>query len=170
LARQIPWLRIAAEGVAIIVSILLAFGIQAWWDGRSIGVQVRQDLQNISQETLLNRARVVRAIDVRTRLAAGTSLLAQAIESNVGAPVISLPDTLVWLGTAGPNTPDLPFGAVEALIASGRLAFVEDPELRVRLGRIRNTADDAQEGSGRLMRLYDEYYLPLMWNTPTSLR
>ena len=32
--RSIPWPRILAEGVAIVVSILLAFGIQAWWEGR----------------------------------------------------------------------------------------------------------------------------------------
>ena len=32
--RSIPWPRILAEGGAIVVSILLAFGIQAWWEGR----------------------------------------------------------------------------------------------------------------------------------------
>ncbi len=31
---DIAWPRILAEGTAIVVSILLAFGIQAWWDGR----------------------------------------------------------------------------------------------------------------------------------------
>jgi hypothetical protein len=31
--RSIPWPRILAEGGAIVVSILLAFGIQAWWEG-----------------------------------------------------------------------------------------------------------------------------------------
>jgi len=33
MTRSIPWPRILAEGVAIVVSILLAFGIQAWWQG-----------------------------------------------------------------------------------------------------------------------------------------
>ena len=32
--RQIPWPRIAAESAAIIASILLAFWIDAWWEGR----------------------------------------------------------------------------------------------------------------------------------------
>ena len=30
---QIPWLRVFVEGVVIVGSILLAFGIDAWWDG-----------------------------------------------------------------------------------------------------------------------------------------
>ena len=34
MARQVPWPRIFAEGLAIVVSILLAFGIQAWWEER----------------------------------------------------------------------------------------------------------------------------------------
>ncbi len=29
---RVPWLRVFAEGVVIVVSILLAFGIEAWWD------------------------------------------------------------------------------------------------------------------------------------------
>jgi len=32
--QSIQWGRLSAEGVAIVVSILLAFGIQAWWDER----------------------------------------------------------------------------------------------------------------------------------------
>lgn len=33
--REIAWDRIAAEGVAIVISILLAFSIQAWWEDRN---------------------------------------------------------------------------------------------------------------------------------------
>ena len=32
---QIPWLRIFVDGVVIVGSILLAFGIDAAWEGRS---------------------------------------------------------------------------------------------------------------------------------------
>ena len=34
LSKQIPWLRVFVEGVVIVGSILLAFGLQAWWDGQ----------------------------------------------------------------------------------------------------------------------------------------
>jgi len=33
-ARRIPWLRVFVESFVIVVSILLAFGIDAWWDVR----------------------------------------------------------------------------------------------------------------------------------------
>ncbi len=35
MTRQIPWLRFFVEGVVIVGSILLAFGIGAWWEGLS---------------------------------------------------------------------------------------------------------------------------------------
>ena len=34
MTRHVPWLRVFVEGVVIVGSILLAFGIQAWWDER----------------------------------------------------------------------------------------------------------------------------------------
>ncbi len=33
MTKQVPWLRVFVEGVVIVGSILLAFGIEAWWDG-----------------------------------------------------------------------------------------------------------------------------------------
>ncbi len=45
---QIPWLRVAAESLVIIVSILLAFGIDAWWErhqNRQEEVQALLDLR-----------------------------------------------------------------------------------------------------------------------------
>jgi hypothetical protein len=34
--QDIPWKRLFVEGTAIVVSILLAFGIDAWWQDRQI--------------------------------------------------------------------------------------------------------------------------------------
>ena len=32
-AKQIPWMRVLVEGMVIVVSILLALALDAWWDG-----------------------------------------------------------------------------------------------------------------------------------------
>jgi hypothetical protein len=47
--QKIPWPRIFAEGTAIIVSILLAFWIQAWWEGLQ-----RQGDERIFLQSLLD--------------------------------------------------------------------------------------------------------------------
>ena len=65
-ARQIPWPRIFAEGVAIVVSILLAFWIQAWWQARADradeAVSLSRLVRDLDDDTLdlegnLDRAR-----------------------------------------------------------------------------------------------------------------
>ncbi len=59
---QIPWLRVFVEGVVIVGSILLAFGIQAWWDERQERGEERGEEQqlliNINLHEELGRARV----------------------------------------------------------------------------------------------------------------
>lgn len=50
---KIPWPRVLGEGLIIIVSILLAFWIQAWWDARqdrSEEIAVLQSLLGELQE------------------------------------------------------------------------------------------------------------------------
>lgn len=59
--QRISWTRIAAESLAIVVSILLAFGIEAWWSGhqerldeRALLEELRttlgEDIESVSQE------------------------------------------------------------------------------------------------------------------------
>ena len=47
---QIPWLRVFVEGVVIVGSILLAFGIQAWWKGRQEADAEADYLQHVSSD------------------------------------------------------------------------------------------------------------------------
>lgn len=77
--QGISWLRISAEGVAIVVSILLAFGIQAWWEARSdrdleqhllggIRADLALDVLDINSAMSVARARVAGADELLTLL------------------------------------------------------------------------------------------------------
>ncbi len=48
--RQIPWIRISAEGAAIVVSILLAFAIDAAWQHRGEVAEEREILVGLEAE------------------------------------------------------------------------------------------------------------------------
>ena len=49
-SREIPWPRILAEGTAIVLSILLAFAIDAWWEERRDAAAQRAQLQSLLGE------------------------------------------------------------------------------------------------------------------------
>ena len=46
-SKEIPWIRIAAEGGAIVISILLAFWIEAWWSDRQSDLDERDYLSTL---------------------------------------------------------------------------------------------------------------------------
>ena len=52
IAGKIPWLRIGAEGGAIVVSILLAFSIDAWYERRGERALEAEYLQRIGDELI----------------------------------------------------------------------------------------------------------------------
>jgi hypothetical protein len=52
--QDIPWKRLIAEGGAVVVSILLAFWIDAWWNDRNEEMVFKQNLLALEQEISQN--------------------------------------------------------------------------------------------------------------------
>jgi len=122
--RQIPWARIVAEGVAIVVSILLAFGIQAWWDGRQDRELERRLLEGIFADLARDIGDIGAAMDAALGRAAG----ADELLSLIGDPLAGViepkpPGALypadgvprVWLEEARKRHPAGSVGPREAL-------------------------------------------------------
>ena len=57
-----------------------------------------------------------------------------------------------------------PWGALDALIASGRLASVDDPLVRLKLGGLRSQIDDIVENQIRVVALTDTQLRPLSFD------
>ncbi len=53
-SEKIPWKRLTAEGAAIVVSILLALSIDAWWEDREQEQQLIGNLQALEEEMEFN--------------------------------------------------------------------------------------------------------------------
>jgi hypothetical protein len=54
--RPIPWPRVLVEGAVIVASILLAFGIEAWWNGAQERLEERQILSSLAEDFRTNKA------------------------------------------------------------------------------------------------------------------
>ena len=54
MANRLPWARIVLEGGVIVVSILLAFGIDAWWDRRQAAGRFQATLGSLEVAFLEN--------------------------------------------------------------------------------------------------------------------
>jgi len=165
LKPQVPWLRVFVEGAVIVGSILLAFGIQAWWDDQQLGREIRQELLNVQLELGTNIGLAEFQIDIMERSITASQSLVATMESAVGVATISTPDTLVWLASATPSFA-ASLGALDALIASGRLAAIDDAAIRIRLAGLRSFVEDAVETQAWSRDLFFDQQYPLQYNSP----
>jgi hypothetical protein len=142
--RQIPWLRVFLEGVVIVGSILLAFGLQAWWEGRQERGRVEANLANIAAEIAGNRDEIAGAIarNRYTREIILGVLLREAPEL-AALPADSL--TAFVEAIRPPRTYDAGGAALESLLSGGDLALVDDAELSEALVRWHGVPDEMEE-------------------------
>ncbi|MDX1567171.1 MAG: hypothetical protein R3223_05170 [Longimicrobiales bacterium] len=160
-ARTIPWIRIVAEGGAIVVSILLALAVDAWWEDRSRRAQEAIELSRLSEESTTILRGIRQDLVFQERLITHTSRVLQAMrEAAVGAPV-TLPDSLALMLLFAP-TWETPSITQDALIASGRLALISDREVRGWIAGWSAALSGARENQDRARRFYEEELLPVL--------
>jgi hypothetical protein len=114
----------------IVLSILLAFGIQAWWDGFQERDEEREVLIGLEAEF----------VDLQARLRSLTAFNrrgAESVERFLSDSVPKLEALVVdsaFLAATVVNVLDQG-GALDALLSSGRLELIRDRDIRARLAK-----------------------------------
>lgn len=142
--RNIPWSRIFAEGILIVVSILLAFWIDAWWqeqvekkESDALIRALHSDFtasQKHLQEWAAGNAKVLNATSEFLREIRGAPLAGQIevrhewLVAAVSAPTFDPTDT-----------------SLRTAVATGQIELITDLELRDALAVWRQQLEDTQE-------------------------
>jgi len=128
----------------IVVGVLVALAIDAWWSGRQERVEEREAIELLRAEFQSNAARLdTVASQHREGLEAGYALLALMDEAAQGRDVYLPPPMifeLVEVWTYDPIN-----GGLNSLIASGRLGILEDEALRAALAGWPDIVADLRE-------------------------
>jgi len=121
--------RVALEVAVIVASILLAFGIDAGWDLRQRRSELTEALASLDQEFAEHAEVVERSLGRNHRIVAATSELLRLAAGDVPLRGVEHLDSLVWRSQLAPTwNPET--GAHQALMSSGALSLIRDPELR----------------------------------------
>jgi len=148
------------EGAVILVSIVLAFGLDAWWDSLAEGRQMREQLGSVEAEVRENRDLVLFQVDLMERIVGASKVLVAAMDSaGPSAREIIIPDSIAWLPLNNP-TLDASLGAIDALVASGQLAQIGDPEVRTLLAGLRDRFEDAVEEQEQALTVFYDHLFP----------
>jgi hypothetical protein len=148
-ARQIPWTTISVEAVAVVISILLAFAIDAWWAERKEGEVEHIALLALRDDFMASReqlATVLKSLEdagtnyARFRSATGAELIEHDIGTNR-----QILTALVKNHTFDPVTATL-----DALANDGRLALISDTNLLGQLSHWQRSLDNIKDMSFEL--------------------
>ncbi|MFV1988714.1 MAG: hypothetical protein ACC682_15675 [Gemmatimonadota bacterium] len=140
--------RLVAEILAIILSILAAFAIDAWWGGRQALVEEAEILSGLNQEFVENAALLSESMvrseqgmrDLRRFLTLSPDEVSAITPEQSWAQVYE-PLIRAW-------TTSLSTGFLDATISSGKLALLHDPRLRAALARFQGLQADVDEVMG----------------------
>jgi hypothetical protein len=144
-SNRIPWLRISAEGAAIIASILLAFAIDAWWDR----VQADRDTQEILDAVLVEMESNLTSLqDSITHHEEIVDAIKIALEQTSIAGLLD--EAVIDVEVFEPST-----GALDTLIVTGMLAAIDEPALQISLGGFNRLASDLNERESRAVEFRD---------------
>ena len=136
--------RWAIEAVVIVLSILLAFAIDAWWDERQETVQTERMLQSMAEDFRSNLTEAREVIERhRTRRELVTRLAGMDDAQIRALPADSF--GVYYAALYDPRSFDPATATIDALVGSGDLDLVEDEELRLLLSRFLNVVRDSEE-------------------------
>ena len=126
--NNVQWKRLSVEGAAIVISILLAFSIEAWWDdyqdrGEEQGIllglksEFEQNLAFIDTQLSYRNAVIDSILKIFDASVARTSIEPDILDELIG-------DVTWW------ENIEYSRGAIDGLLQSGGLSLIENEELR----------------------------------------
>jgi len=151
LARQVPWLRFLVEGMVIVGSILLAFGIDAWWDRRGLYEDETQLLLALERDLERSRAEASRVATGRERLLDRTTVFLEASPQELAA---LSPDSagVLFRGLMGLAV----FTPYEGSVRGDNFGLLQDSELRDALNQWVGASANIVEAAPTLYRGLEE--------------
>jgi len=148
----------------IVFSILVAFGVDAWWDNYQARSSAQAYVEAVGEELEVISGRIDRSI----RLARVAEDAAKAwLES---APQLS-PDSLNALlgGMVMWATADLTVPAIRALLSSGGIDLIEDRQLRMWIQSFPTEVQDFEEEESGSIAFIDGAFVPYLAEQGVSL-
>jgi len=142
--KQNTWIRAFLEGAVIVGSILLAFGIEAWWDRRNERAEETSIVIGLHDQFSRYKEYLNEMIDYQILKSTTVQDLLLIIQQNQWKEQAVRIDTLLGIALR-PATMDLGDGVLESTISSGHLDLISDQELRLKLVRWEGVLGEASD-------------------------
>lgn len=158
------WGRTILEGLLIVLSILLAFGIEAGWSERGERQAEVEALRGLHDDFVQTVDRLVEAKSEHDRIrAAGLRLLSLTGPNAETSDSDLTLDSLVMTLIHGPIVFPV-MATYDALIASGQVEILSNGELRRALATWAASMEDLSQVEREARAQMDQRFLPFLWD------
>ncbi len=154
--------KLVAEGLAILLSILLALGADAWWDRRGDLEREQSLLDDLEAEFIATQEEIGRSIEwheQNERDSRRLYLIAVGEEAAPGTPQL---DTLVRAAMVDARSFNAADGVYRAVVSAGDFRFVQDDSLRYALAGWESVLADALEDEAWVFRDVQQEFVPYL--------
>lgn len=148
-SRHSSFANSAKEAVVIIFSILVAFSLDAWWEGIQVERDVDDILHAVESEMHGNLSSLATSIAHHEAIADAITKIRDEVE-NTGLNIESFGVGVIDVEIFEPGT-----GAMDTLITAGLLGEVDDSDLRLLLGSYEALVRDLNEQETRAVEFRD---------------
>jgi len=171
------WKSLTLEAIAIVVSILLAFAIEAWWSERQERQFEQETLKSLLSEFQGHKRQLVVMKELHLKvLRSVVSLISASGRGSFESEAFGVDEALYWATV--PATTDLGSGVRDSLISSGQIEVISNKQLRYRLAEwesvLDELKDDEQHGVILVLETMDPYLtrhgVPLSFSEALSAR
>lgn len=154
--RAERWGILFLEMALIVLSILIAFALDAWWDERVQQKEERSQLESLRDELITSRTSLDGIIQSVLEQGENVDKLVGLLKNAESDPVI-VPNALLG-SVVSWRTSDVSISTLESLRASGNIGVITNPELRKALVGFPAVVHDVQEDE-EIGRDFVEYVL-----------
>jgi len=160
-ARDIPWPRLIAESSAVVISILLAFSIDAWWTERQENVREEHQIQALITEFEGNRSILDFDLDRLRDITSNLEKLTNTLSSVSVGNDVAVSGRYFWSVRQG-GIVDLSTGTLDAMISSGDLGLLQNESLRSALSEWSAKLDEVQTDQQTLRNFTGSELIPYL--------
>jgi len=159
--QKINWPRTLTEGVAILASILLAFWIDAWWDGReedelsqSYLLGLREDFTQVESELSKHLNFIAGVMGNARKVLTIASGPDSEPFSDSFSEIMGSTYLISWPNTATPTYQDM--------INSGNLRLVRNPTLRMKMAELTSLLREIDKQKDVINETYWLHHAPFI--------
>jgi hypothetical protein len=149
------------EGLVIVMSILAAFSIDAWWDSHQEQRREHEILAGLRADFQASRPGLESRLDLARRMASGTGGLLNLTRDQQIPATVDVPGPLVLAVLGGP-TYEPSTNTLDSAVASGEIELLRDANIRAELANWRRILSDTGEDEREVRRITNEQLIPLL--------